>query len=234
MPPPPQPCSPAGGQCGGFKDSVKWTGPTCCVDGSECTEKNQWYKQCVPECAFPGAQCGGSAWQGTSCCKFGYKCMKKNKWYYQCRPPWLASLAPAVISRPLHSASDGGDDDNTDEGRAQTTAEPVKCAQDHRQCGGERWKGASCCVSPYTCERKNRWYSQCRTGPFRIEQPTLTNAPDAEGSDSQNADVCAEESQQCGGADWKGASCCRNGLQCEEKNSWFSSCKRPTGPSAFS
>ncbi|TFK19086.1 hypothetical protein FA15DRAFT_602168 [Coprinopsis marcescibilis] len=29
------------------------------------------------------------------------------------------------------------------------------------QCGGQGWTGATQCVSPYTCQATNQWYSQC-------------------------------------------------------------------------
>jgi endo-1,4-beta-xylanase len=37
-------CSAEWGQCGG----LGWTGPTCCVSGTTCSEQNAYYSQCLP------------------------------------------------------------------------------------------------------------------------------------------------------------------------------------------
>ncbi|EAU34072.1 exoglucanase 1 precursor [Aspergillus terreus NIH2624] len=34
-------------------------------------------------------------------------------------------------------------------------------AQHWGQCGGNGWTGPTTCVSPYTCQKQNDWYSQC-------------------------------------------------------------------------
>lgn len=38
-------CSGEWGQCGG----IDWEGPTCCDEGADCVELNEWYYQCFPE-----------------------------------------------------------------------------------------------------------------------------------------------------------------------------------------
>ncbi|KAJ3130508.1 hypothetical protein HK098_000073 [Nowakowskiella sp. JEL0407] len=35
------------------------------------------------------------------------------------------------------------------------------CAAQYAQCGGSTYTGTVCCKSPYTCQFKNSWYSQC-------------------------------------------------------------------------
>jgi len=46
-------CSAAYQQCGG----VQWTGPTCCAEGSTCTQNGDYYSQCTPSAgAFGGVQ----------------------------------------------------------------------------------------------------------------------------------------------------------------------------------
>ncbi|KAI0789869.1 glycoside hydrolase superfamily [Abortiporus biennis] len=39
------------GQCGG----IGWSGPTTCVSGTVCTKQNDYYSQCLPGAAGPGA-----------------------------------------------------------------------------------------------------------------------------------------------------------------------------------
>lgn len=34
-------------------------------------------------------------------------------------------------------------------------------AQHWGQCGGNGWTGPTQCISPYTCQKLNDWYSQC-------------------------------------------------------------------------
>merc|ERR1712084_194403 len=120
--------------------------------------------QCELECAGQLGQCGGDNWHGATCCKYGYKCMKKNQWYHECRPPWLTSVGTQGLPQRVHSGIDGSTGDCWN---VRHTSTAPKCAQALKQCGGQRFTGAKCCVGAYKCERKNRWYSQCRTRPFR-------------------------------------------------------------------
>lgn len=41
-------------------------------------------------------------------------------------------------------------------------------------------------------------------------------------------DDCAGEWQQCGGKEWKGAGCCKAGLECAAQNEWYSQCLQPS------
>ncbi|KAH8799460.1 alpha-galactosidase [Xylogone sp. PMI_703] len=41
------------------------------------------------------------------------------------------------------------------------TGMPAGVAQRYGQCGGSGWTGPTTCVSPYTCQVSNEWYSQC-------------------------------------------------------------------------
>lgn len=36
-----------------------------------------------------------------------------------------------------------------------------KCAAAYQQCGGRQFIGSACCLSGYTCQVQNEWYSQC-------------------------------------------------------------------------
>lgn len=42
-----------------------------------------------------------------------------------------------------------------------SSATPSSLAGEYDQCGGEDWTGPTVCVSPYTCEYQNAYYSQC-------------------------------------------------------------------------
>lgn len=35
------------------------------------------------------------------------------------------------------------------------------CAKEHKQCGGQDWKGPKCCQQGLTCKSQDKWYSQC-------------------------------------------------------------------------
>ncbi|ORY26836.1 pectin lyase-like protein [Neocallimastix californiae] len=37
----------------------------------------------------------------------------------------------------------------------------ASCSFPYGQCGGNSWKGVTCCPSGYTCKTYNQWYSQC-------------------------------------------------------------------------
>ncbi|KAL5359871.1 glycoside hydrolase superfamily [Aspergillus floccosus] len=41
------------------------------------------------------------------------------------------------------------------------TSTSTAVAQHWGQCGGNGWTGPTTCVSPYTCQKQNDWYSQC-------------------------------------------------------------------------
>jgi endo-1,4-beta-xylanase len=44
-----------------------------------------------------------------------------------------------------------------------TTTTPTSPSEvpEYGQCGGEGWTGGTTCVSPYTCQVQNAYYSQC-------------------------------------------------------------------------
>ncbi|PLB46446.1 putative endoglucanase [Aspergillus steynii IBT 23096] len=42
-----------------------------------------------------------------------------------------------------------------------TTATSTAVAKQYEQCGGNNWSGPTVCVSPYSCQKVNDWYSQC-------------------------------------------------------------------------
>jgi len=55
-----------------------------------------------------------------------------------------------------------------------TAGPPTPCGGAWTQCGGIGWGGATCCVSGYTCQELNPYYSQCLLGDSPTQAPTTT------------------------------------------------------------
>jgi hypothetical protein len=82
----PTSCAGIWGQCGGSG----WTGLTCCIGGTTCTEKGEHYSQCLPNepdnCVKYHGKCGGSDYAGpTTCCIASQQCEYFNDYYSGCR-----------------------------------------------------------------------------------------------------------------------------------------------------
>jgi pectate lyase len=62
------------------------------------------------------------------------------------------------------------------------------------QCGGDNWKGQSCCKSGYSCKKYNQWYSMCmpetNESTTTIKKTTTTTKPS---STPTNKEVSKEE-----------------------------------------
>lgn len=71
---------------------------------------------------------------------------------------------------------------------AATTAAAQNSA--YSQCGGQNWSGSTTCVSGFTCQRQNEYYSQCLPGSDNAETTTqattTTNAGSAESDTTSN------------------------------------------------
>ncbi|KAI6861516.1 Endoglucanase [Hortaea werneckii] len=71
---------------------------------------------------------------------------------------------------------------------AATTAAAQNSA--YSQCGGQNWSGSTACVSGFTCQRQNEYYSQCLPGSNNAEATTqattTTNAGSAETDTTSN------------------------------------------------
>lgn len=59
--------------------------------------------------------------------------------------------------------------------------------------------------------------SSTQAQPSSSQQPTSTQGV-------PNPGVCAAKWAQCGGLDWKGATCCQSGSTCQVSNQWYSQC----------
>eukprot|EP00833_Pecoramyces_ruminatium_P010764 jgi/Orpsp1_1/1184796/evm.model.c7180000091012.2 len=57
----------------------------------------------------------------------------------------------------------------------------ASCSQPFGQCGGNNWKGVTCCSSGYACKYVNAWYSQCVPSneviPNSNAAPPVNNTP---------------------------------------------------------
>ena len=135
-PPPGAPCANAPWtQCGGNG----FSGPTCCPDETSCVSRGPDFSQCVPDCLnLPWAPCGGAHFKGLTCCPGGSSCVERSKEFSQCVP---AGEAAAVA---LVGAADGG------------------CPTEMwTQCGGEGFKGDTCCPAGASCIVRSSKFSQC-------------------------------------------------------------------------
>lgn len=57
---------------------------------------------------------------------------------------------------------------------ASTVGSAYAQGQAYAQCGGSGWSGSTSCVSGYTCQKTNEYYSQCLPGG---SAPTTTSRP---------------------------------------------------------
>ena len=82
--------------------------------------------------------CGGAHYKGLTCCPGGSSCVERFKEFSQCVP---AGEAAAVA---LVGAADGG------------------CPTEMwTQCGGEGFKGDTCCPAGASCIVRSSKFSQC-------------------------------------------------------------------------
>ncbi|KAK4038878.1 glycoside hydrolase [Parachaetomium inaequale] len=58
---------------------------------------------------------------------------------------------------------------------APVIEERQNCGSVWSQCGGNDWKGATCCASGSTCVAQNQWYSQCLPGS-QVTTPGVTSS----------------------------------------------------------
>ncbi|CRK46574.1 hypothetical protein BN1723_007132 [Verticillium longisporum] len=69
-------------------------------------------------------------------------------------PAPATTTAPTTTRAPTTSST-------TSRAPATTTAAGGPTVPRWGQCGGNGWSGSTVCVSPYTCQKQNDWYSQC-------------------------------------------------------------------------
>lgn len=69
-------------------------------------------------------------------------------------PAPATTTAPTTTRAPTTTST-------TSRAPATTTAAGGPTVPRWGQCGGNGWSGSTVCVSPYTCQKQNDWYSQC-------------------------------------------------------------------------
>lgn len=75
-----------------------------------------------------------------------------------------ADLHLEVTQPSADSTADSTNDANVDSDSADgnVNAEPEPgCSQGWGKCGGQNWAGPTCCISGFSCQFRNEWYSQC-------------------------------------------------------------------------
>jgi hypothetical protein len=127
------------GQCGG----KQWTGPTCCPSYDTCKKVNDYYSQCMPHgiCLNPMySQCGGYD-------------------HHQPPRPWTPANHHSTCCPPSFDC------------KFQTkyysqcvfNATNSSCASEYQQCGGQGWKGPTCCIPGFKCtpdSKSPQYYSR--------------------------------------------------------------------------
>jgi hypothetical protein len=89
---------------------------------------------------------------------------------------------------------------------------PTDCSKLWDQCGGNNWKGFTCCKEGI-CKFMNEWYSQCV--PNVQPRPITTPPPE----------ICPTKLWgQCGGIDFPGKPCCPPNAQCVSFNAYYFQC----------
>jgi uncharacterized protein YkwD len=156
------------------------------------------------ECAEAYTQCGGRAWTGPTCCPAEHVCAPKDRLFSVCRPDLRGNPLPKPRSGTQPSI-DGSVVTPTAAPTEQATEE-ASCSSVWEQCGGNDWKGPTCCDEGYDCIESHEWYSQCRPAPEKADP------------------ACAGTWEQCGGKLWEGSACCPVGHNCTELDEWYSQC----------
>merc|ERR1719487_498589 len=75
---------------------------------------------------------------------------------------WWGTTSPSPAPTPTPAGGDGG------------AGSGSRCQPTWGQCGGQVWKGATCCTPGHICVAESEWYSQCK--PVGGSSPTLAPA----------------------------------------------------------
>jgi len=104
------------------------------------------------------------------------------------------------------------------------------------QCGGQGWKGPTCCPTGQECVCQNLYYSQCKpigTPPGSDCNPAPAAPPGPDPSPSSPSGSCAEKDGKCGGQGYSRPICCPTGQECVCQNPFYYQCRpigTPQGP----
>lgn len=193
-------CAKLESQCGG----EGYSGPTCCEDGSTCTEKpvpNQSsYWECVSvthmeedsqgqvgKCVELRGQCGGEGYDGPTCCEEGTTCTRQPN-----------ARLPSYQECSNDTQEHGDEEQDTG-----------KCAKLGEPCGGEGFAGVRCCEKGLNCTHKPL--------PNRPSYHECSNKTRKHRRRKQGTGTCAKVGEQCGGVDHKGPTCCEGESNCMDK-----------------
>lgn len=128
-------------QCGG----ANFTGDACCKPDDHCVARSPEFSQCVPNCANgPHGQCGGKYFKGDGCCSRGFICTAENDFVSSCLPMGQPPASLVALASQVAMAA-----------LAKCSTAPWT------QCGGDGFKGDSCCPSGYECVVRTSDFSQC-------------------------------------------------------------------------
>lgn len=107
-----------------------------------------------------------------------------------------------------------------------TTTKPA-CASSFQQCGGEGWKGVSCCVDGSSCQRVDTYYHQCMTPEaikqFEVNKNTTTTSTTT--STNDDPEHCGRVYEKC---DHGLPVCCQGGTVCKKVDEYYSMCAPAT------
>lgn len=88
---------------------------------------------------------------------------------------YIAIIAMASVAACVAPAS------SSEEANAVESASS-SCSPAYGQCGGQGSTGATCCVSGYTCQFGNQWYSQCVPGGGGSSSGSSSGSPKGGGN----------------------------------------------------
>lgn len=182
-------CSGVWKQCGG----TGWSGYTCCVSGSEC-KGNIWYSQCTPSeqghktpvatttstrtrittattvTTTTSATTAPSIVTTTTTAAATTMGISTTQASFGTERLTTVTTATARTITTLDMTTSIATTASTaawSTPATTTTAESLECAELWRQCGGQGWTGATCCVAGSACQG-NKWYKQCHPRTRRL------------------------------------------------------------------
>ena len=150
-------------------------------------------------------RCGGEGWNGPSCCVDGTECIELYTGWPQCFPTnsEVQHQQPQPQTEPPSQAP------------TQESCSPL-----HERCGGEGWKGPSCCVDGTECIELYAGWPQClpTDGEGQHQQQQPQKQPP---SQAPMRESCSPLWERCGGEAWTGPTCCQEGQCVEQHPNWF-------------
>ena len=118
---------------------------------------------------------------------------------------------------------------------ATTPCAPGLCCSPYKYCGtGPEYCQVGACTGGVggTCPAGQCCspFGYCGVGPEYCPPTPPTSSsrpvppPSSTSSSATPAPTCANQWNQCGGADWTGAKCCKAPFTCQKYSDWYSQC----------